>query len=307
MRALGIVLALIAGAASAQSAEELQRQLDERDARIRALTERIQALEKKDGAPEDEELSRALERLLVQQGAMLLPQRTYEAEPSLSYAHWDSTRGPLRHEAAAGLALRAGLPWQSQFQVRVSYAHVASDAGSATDVGDTDFSLARQFVREDRSRPALFGALGWISRTGRDAFSGGAPTGSGFNVPYAALNIVKRHDPLVFYGGLSYTAPRPRTVAGDRVAAGNSLGLRFGTALAASPAASLNAGLNLGFVDETRRNGHPVYGSDTVIATFQVGSGLVLTRAVLLNVTGDFRVAGNAPNFRLTISLPVRF
>ncbi len=307
IRALGWALALAAGCAGAQSVEELQRQLEERDARIRALSERILVLEKKESGPDDEELSRALERLLVQQGAMLLPQRTYEAEPSLTYAHWDSGRGPLRHEAGAGLALRAGLPWQSQFQVRMSYVHAASDAGSVTDVGDTDFSLAHQLLREDGSRPALFGALGWVSRTGRDVFGGGAPTGGGFNVPYVGLNAVKKHDPLVFYGGVSYAAPRPRAVAGQRVVAGNSLGLRMGAALAASPDASMNAGLNVTFVDETRRNGQLVAGSDTVVGTFQVGSGVVLSRAVMLNVTGDFRVAGAAPNFRLTVSLPIRF
>jgi len=307
MRAWGVILALVAGAANAQSVEDLQRQLEERDARIRALSERIQSLEKNNAGPEDEELARALERLLVQQGAMLLPRRAYELEPSLTYAHWDRSRGPLRHEAAAGLALRAGLPWESQFQVRVSYAHVASDAGSVTDFGDTDFSFAKQLAREDRSRPALFGVLGWISPTGRDALGGGVPTGGGFNIPYAALNAVKKHDPLVFYGGISYAAPRPRGLAGDRVAAGSSLGLRLGTALAASPDASVNVGLNLAAVDETTRNGQPVAGSDTVIGTLQVGSGVVLSRTVLLNVSGDFRVAGSAPNFRLTVSLPIRF
>jgi hypothetical protein len=307
MRAWGFILALAAGAAGAQSVEDLQRQLEERDARIRALSERVQALEKKDGGPEDEELARALERLLVQQGATLLPRRAYELEPSLTYAHWDRSRGPLRHDAAAGLALRAGLAWESQFQVRVSYAHVASDAGSVTDFGDTDFSFAKQLVREDKSRPALFGVLGWISPTGRDAFGGGVPTGGGFNVPYAALNAVKKHDPLVFYGGVSYAVPRPRTLEGERVVPGNSFGLRLGTALAASPDASVNVGLNLAVIDETRRNGQPVAGSDTVIGTLQVGSGVVLSRAVLLNVSGDFRVAGSAPNFRLTVSVPIRF
>jgi len=307
IRALAVALALAAGSAAAQSVEELQRQLEERDARIRTLSERIKALEKKDGSPEDEELSRALERVLVQQGAMLLPQRAYEAEPLLSYAHWDKRRGPLRHEAGAGLALRAGLPWQSQFQVRFTYAHVAAASGSATDFGDTDFSLARQLAREEGSRPALFGAIGWISRTGRDSLDGGVPTGGGFNVPYASLNAVKRHDPLVFYGGLSYASPRPRNAGGERVAAGNTLGLRLGSALAASPDASVNIGLNLAFVDDARRNGQPVPDSDTVLGTFQVGFGVVLSRSVLLNVSGDFRVTGDVPDFRLTVSLPMRF
>ena len=70
MRA-GIFAALfaLAATAQAQTVEELQRRLKERDAKIQELSA---ALEGKSG-PEDEELNRALERTLVQQGAMVLP------------------------------------------------------------------------------------------------------------------------------------------------------------------------------------------------------------------------------------------
>jgi hypothetical protein len=47
--------------------------------------------------------------------------------------------------------------------------------------------------------------------------------------------------------------------------------------------------------------------TDTVFGTLQIGVGTVLSRNVLLNVAGDIRVTGNVPNFRLTLSLPIRF
>ena len=305
------------GAALAQSVEELKRGIAERDAVILELKQRIEALERRAAQPvrpaqrapepDDEELSRALERTLVQQGGLLLPSGAYELQPEASYAHWDRSRGPLRRLAGTALSARVGLPWKSQFQLRVPYVHVVSATGSRTALGDIDLSLAKQLVREAPGRPGLVASLGWTGRTGNDGFDGSAPTGSGFNVLQAGLTAVKRSDPLMLYGGISYSAPLSRQVGGDDVAPGDTLGLRFGTILAASPETAVNLGLNLGFVRPAQVNGRTVTDSETVFGTLQFGVGTVLTRSVLLNVSGDFRVAGNAPNFRLTVSLPIRF
>lgn len=307
------------GAALAQSVEELKRAIQERDATIQELKQKVEALEKRvatsarpapaaaASSADDEELARALERTLVQQGGLLLRPGVQELQPEASYAHWDRSRGLLRRASGAALSYRVGLPWESQFQLRMPYLHVVSATGSRTALGDIELSLARQLSREAPGRPGLIASLGWIGRTGKDGFDGGAPTGSGFNVLQAGLTAVKRTDPLMLYGGVSYSAALSRQVAGNDVAPGDTLGLRFGTILAASPDTAVNLGLNLGFVRPTQVNSQTVTDSDTVLGTLQVGVATVLTRSVLLNVSGDFRVAGNAPNFRLTVSLPIRF
>lgn len=312
------------GAARAQSVEELKRAISERDAIILELKQKIEALERgaapravpAPGAPapapaaataEDDELGRALERTLVQQGGLLLRAATYELQPEASYAHWDRSRGPLRRTAGAALSLRAGLPWESQFQLRVPYLRVTTASGSASDWGDIDLSLSKQLAREAPGRPGLIASVGWTGRTGEDGFGGGVPTGSGFNVLQAGLTAVKRSDPLMLYGGISYAAPLSRQVSGNKVAPGDTFGLRLGTILAASPDTAVNLGLNLGFVRPTRLNGQSVADSDTVLGTLQIGVGTILTRDLLLNVAGEFRVAGNVPNFRLTVTLPIRF
>jgi hypothetical protein len=221
--ALLAVLVLLAQTATAQSVEELQRQTRERDARIRELSGRLESLDRKP-CPEDDELNRALERTLIQQGAMVLPARRYELEPQLAYAYWDRDRGPFRSEWDSALALRAGVGWQSQVQVRMPYVHVATATDSATGLGDASFSITRQLVNEAGRRPGLFAALGWLAHTGDAAFGGGVPTGGGFNVPQAALTAVKRYDPLVYFGGISYAAPRSREVADARLAPGHIWG-----------------------------------------------------------------------------------
>jgi hypothetical protein len=305
----------------AQTVEEFQRQLSERDATIRELRKKIEALEREAAPatvppaamasiPRDydvEELGRALERTLVQQGGLLLPAGVHELQPELSYAHWDKSRGPRRYELVSALSVRSGLAWQSQFFARVPYAHVADANASASAWGDVDLGISKQLAREHGARPGVVASLGWTGRTGRDGFDGGAATGTGFNVLQAGLTAVKRHDPLLFYGGFSYAVPIARDISGNRVSPGDALGVRLGGLLAASPETALNLGLNIGFIKPEHVNGQAVADSDTVLGTLQIGVGTILTRSMLLNISGEFRVTGNVPNFRLTATLPVRF
>jgi hypothetical protein len=60
-------------------------------------------------------------------------------------------------------------------------------------------------------------------------------------------------------------------------------------------------------VRRTRLNGEPVPDSDTTLGTLQIGFATLLTRRMILNLSGDFRVTGDVPDFRLTASLPIRF
>src|SRR4051812_32809798 len=183
--------------ATAQSVDELKRSLAEKDATIRELRRQIDVLERPGRQPqdavttvpdnqgtaarEDEELDRALERTLVQQGGLLLPSGVYELQPEATYAHWDKSRGPLREETGSALTLRAGLPWQSQLQIRLPYLHVATATSSTTALGDASLALSKQLTRERQGWPGVVASLGWSARTGRDGFDGTAPTGSGFN------------------------------------------------------------------------------------------------------------------------------
>jgi hypothetical protein len=98
-----------------------------------------------------------------------------------------------------------------------------------------------------------------------------------------------------------------REISGVKIDPGDTLGVRLGSILAASPETSAKVGLNLGFVRATRLDGERVPESDTVLGTLQIGFGTILTRRVLLNVSGDFRVTGDVPNFRLSATLPIRF
>lgn len=328
---------LFATQAWAQSAEEAQRQLRMREAEIRYLRQRIEALEKERAGParperkpaaavpskpavaaappaapdkpedEEDELGRALERTLVQQGALVLAPHVYELQPDVSYVHWDRSRSVIRQEFEGALSLRAGVGWQSQLELRLPYRQVETESDSATGAGNAELTFSSQLAREGGWSPGLIGALTWSARAERDGFDGELPTGSGFDVLQVGLTAVRTRDPLVFFAGASYAVSQSREISGTKVQPGGILGVRFGSALAASPHTSANIGLNLGFVRETRLNDEPVPDSDTVLGTFQVGFATVLSRSVMLNLSADLRVTGDVPDFRLSASLPIRF
>lgn len=303
MRTIALALFALAGFAHAQAPEELQRLLKERDAEIRELKAKLEAL----GKPEDDELNRALERTLVQQGAMVLPARVYELEPQVSYAHWDRDRGPLRSVWNGALAARAGLGWGSQLELRVPYVHASSSTDSTGGLGDISLAVVKQLAQPAPGRAGILASLAWLTHTGADAFGGGVPTGGGFNVPQASVTVVKRDDPLVYFGSVSYAAPRGRDIGGVRVEPGDAVGLRGGAALAAAPHSSVNAALNLASVAASRVDGQRVSDSETMLGVLEVGFATVLSRRLVVNIGAELRVSGPVPNFRLVFGLPIRF
>jgi hypothetical protein len=157
--------ALAQSPARAPSVEQLQAELERRDAVISDLLQRVQALEQRVGAPaaapaqpsapsappaarasrttseeaDEALLERALERSLVLSGGALLPRGVREGEPSIFYDHLQRSglailgngvvsRSFRREDFGAALAFRAGLPWSSQFDISIPYTHQRVEA-----------------------------------------------------------------------------------------------------------------------------------------------------------------------------------
>ncbi|MES2939502.1 MAG: hypothetical protein V4864_17570 [Pseudomonadota bacterium] len=316
---IAAALGLAAVGASAQTVDELKRMLAERDTTIADLRQRLAAVQPgtaaratpapaASAAADDDESRRALERALVREGALVLPPYAFELTPQLSYAHWNHARGTaLRNSYTASLGLRLGLPGDAQIQLEIPYVRNTSAPASGSGLGDVDISFTKELLREGAGRPGLLATVGYTAGTGDDGLTTGVPLGAGVHAWRGGLTAVKRLDPMVFFGALTYAVPSSRTISGVDYAPGNVVGLRLGGVLAASPDTSVSAGLNLGFPRSTRVGGIAVPDSNEPYGTLSLGVGTVLSRNVMLNVGADVRVMGNAPNMRLTVSLPVRF
>jgi hypothetical protein len=276
----------------------------------------------------EEAIERALERALVQTGALLLRPGAAEIEPSFSYVRRESdAAGPVipgepvartivrrQNAIEAGLTLRLGLPFDSQLEVGVPYAYedittatrlgffpVTEQGQDGHGLGDVRVSLAKGLLREQGWRPNLIGRVTWDSRTGQTDDS--VVLGSGFHEITGSLTATKRQDPLVFVGGLSYTGVLER----NNVDPGDQFGFSLGTLLAVSPETSLRFFLNQTFAGTTELAGQTLSGSDQVSTSLVLGASSVLTPRILLDVTAGIGLTEDAPGYSISVSLPIRF
>jgi hypothetical protein len=328
---LALCCVLLCIDARAQTVEDLQRELAAKDARIKQLEQQLRHNEKnpkrasatqtsrgaKPTEPPraqhpipvaesaDEEFDRALERTLVREGALVLPPWSYELTPQFSYAHWDKLQDPaVRNSYSAALTFRMGLPWTSQISATLPYEYNQfRDGSSSSGLADAGFLFSKALLVESDWTPNLVGSIGWTSPTSLagKAFSP-IPYVSGFQ---AGVTASKRFDPLVVFGGVSYFSSISPEIAGARSDPGGVFGTRFGGSLALSPATSVTAGFNLGYLTQSADFIMP--GSDRILSSVDVGFTTILWKRTLLNVTTQFGLTGHVPDFRLIASIPVRF
>lgn len=279
---------------------------------------------------EPEEGGRALERALTRQNVYVLPRGVYELEPEIEYAYRASDaldivnvsgtpqvarRDVKQDRLETRLAVRVGLPHASHVEIRLPYVFLRTDRSTADQFGETSqdngpgdlqIEFTKQLAEERRSRPGLLVGLTWRAPTG-DFRLGEPSPGSGFHALQGALTLVKRQDPLVLFGTLSYIALLERRHADADIDPGNGVGLKVGTMLAASPRTSIRGGFEVNRGGRTKINGAEIPGSDAAVATLQLGLATLLSRRSLLDIELKVGLTPDTPDFALVVSTPVRF
>ena len=358
------------------SVEDLQRQIEQRDAIINDLMRRVDALERQStqqpGAPppaavqaapapgaagqqpvqreaagqrppvtpvspgkagtaaEEETIARALERSLVEQGGQLLPPFVYEVVPQVVYTHQAQNNftitgsgafGPIRNRRdilESDLILRAGLPFDAQVDFTLPFTNEWRDvtfgtqtqSRTDTGIGDISFGLSKQILYEKGWIPDAIAAVRYQAATGSAHFNLGGQisgVGTGADSILGALTLIKRQDPLVFFGGPSYIHSFTATDGSIKFSPGDAIDLRAGTILAASPDTSLRFAFDTSFVEKNSTNGVRNAGSDQVISFFEIAASSILTERILLDFAFDIGVTRDAPDFRMILQLPIRF
>lgn len=278
---------------------------------------------------DEEAAERALERSLVEFGGLLLRPGRIEIEPSLRYARREDvfpgivTRdgetflGQREHhvdDLTAGIAVRLGLPFDSQLEVELPYhwrrvesvdTVAASPFGATTasgsGPGNLRVGLARTLFREEGWRPDLIGRLSWDTRSGR-AGDGGIPLASDFHAVQGSLIAIKRQDPLVFAGGLAYEHVFERR----GVQPGAAIAPSLGAFVALSPETSIRLVASQTFREKTRVDGERIAGTREQAATLTIGASSLVARGVLLDVSLGIGLTTDAEDYSLRIALPIR-
>jgi hypothetical protein len=273
---------------------------------------------------------RALERSLTRAGALLLSPGVFELEPRLTYSRQEDTspgfvisgssviasQTELNSDSiSASMILRYGLPSDAQLEIglpyqwrktetvtNVNFAPINASTQSGSGAGDVRVTLAKTLLRGESQQASVIGRLTWDTDSGKSS-ANGVSLGGGYNDVQGALTFIKRQDPVVFLGGLSYQ----RSFEKDTVQPGAIVSASFGSYLALNPQTSMSFSLNMAYQQETRFAGNPLAGSDRTIGTFCIGGSTLISRATLLNLSIGIGLTRDASDFSVTASLPMRF
>jgi hypothetical protein len=310
-----------------EAIETLKRQLAAQQAINQQLKQRVDALERelsanrKSGAPliigldtsasaareipqsSDTPIS-AIEEALGEKGLVLLPPGMYRLTPSVS---WERSGGGFNRQDfySFGLSVEAGLPMGMAIALRQPYVWADNEFESLNGRSNTSVSIAKKLNNETESMPSFVARLGYAHDNGDPVIS------SGFKTYSAGISAVKKADPLVFYGGVSY-AHRPsetRSVSGSptTVKLGETYVLNMGVSLAATPEISLDAGLSLAFSGKTKLDGESIPGSRATAGYIDLGTGIRLSRNLFLSISAAAGVTDDAADFIFSVALPYRF
>lgn len=273
---------------------------------------------------------RALERSLTRDGALLLPSGVLEIEPRLVYARQEDTTPSFvmsggsvvaseternSDSLTASLLLRLGLPGDTQLEVGLPYrwrrvdtvtnigfspAQASTEHGAGR--GDVRITLAKALLREQSGQPDVIGRLTLDNDSG-ETTDNGVPLGGGFKEVQSALTFIKRQDPVVFIGGLSYQHAFEK----ESVQPGSLLAGNFGSYIALNPQTSLSLQLSLASQKPAKVDGEPIPGSERLLGSLVVGGSSLVGRGTLLNVSLGVGLTDDADDFTVSLSLPVRF
>jgi hypothetical protein len=280
---------------------------------------------------DEQAAERALERTLVAGGALLLPAGQAEIEPSFTYTRRENDLSPVlvdvgggdlaltnpnveRDELIAALGFRFGLPWDSQLELSLPYNFVQQDeiidAGAArftrdgwgNGIGDLRLGFAKTVLREGVVRPDLIARVTYNTGIG-DRDDNDIALDGGFSAVSAQLVALKRQDPLAFVVSGFYQ----KTFDENDFNPGDQYGFSLGTFLAASPETSLRFQFQTTYIADIKRDGRTLSESDRVEGVFVVGASSSLGRGVLLDIAGGIGLTDEAPDYFISISLPIRF
>ncbi|CAG9223503.1 conserved exported hypothetical protein [Paraburkholderia tropica] len=258
------------------------------------------------------------------------------------------------HQVMADLDVRYGLTDRMSIDVDVPYIYrhssfIVGGAGGAASslsdasvnsnaIGDVNFGLYYQFLKETNNMPDVVGSLRVKTPTGTSPFGikvvqltpdntnlvapSKLPTGTGFWNVTAGLSVLKTYDPVVLFGSFSYTYNISRSfsdissVVGQTQPAEVKLGdiIQFGggVALAFSDkdSASISYTMAIEPQSKTKAPGggwSGVPGSETTASVLNFGLNHVVNKHLTINGAVSVGLTPDAPNFVVGVRFPYTF
>lgn len=228
----------------------------------------------------------------------------------------------LTNSLSISYALRDNITFGASIPFVYLYDNMGTNSPIQTsDLGDIGLSLQWQPIKAGGSLPPGILNFGWSFPTGRSPYKINPDieksTGSGQHTFSAGLSLSHPMDPVVVYGGMSFTHGLSVTNLNHlrygytlkEVKPGQSVGIRLGLGYALSYKLTMNFNLSYNY----SFGGEYVYTSgrqptlDSASANFSLGTGWRITPKQTLNVTLSKGLSNDASDFSLNFRLPFNF
>ncbi len=258
------------------------------------------------------------------------------------------------HQVMADLDTRYGLTDRLSVDLDVPYVYrhsnfIIGGAGGAAstlsdasansgDIGDINFGMYYQFLKETNNLPDVVGSLRVKAPTGSSPFGikleevdpnntslvapTKLPTGTGFWNVTAGVSVLKTYDPVVLFGSLSYTYNLARSfsdvsavegqVEPAKVKLGDIIQWGGGMAIAFSDKDSASISYTMALEPESKTQApggewQKVPGSETVAAALNFGLNHVVNKHLTIEGSVSIGLTPDAPNFVVGVRFPYTF
>jgi len=215
------------------------------------------------------------------------------------------------------LTVNTGVPFVYRY-----YKTGASGSKDVTGIGDMSFGMSWQPIKRTKGGLSTTFSGSVTLPTGRSPYkinpNTEISTGNGLYSISTGLNLSKPIDPLIVYGGLSYSRSFNFNVkdlhlnVGDfvleEVEPGDSIGFKMGMAYALSYRASINLGFNYSYGLSTtyHYSGHTKETPIGTSASFSIGTGWKITPKTTISVGLGISLIGG-DDFTLSVGIPFTF
>lgn len=291
---------------------------------------------------DEDAAERALERTLVQTGALLLPFGLAEIQPYVNYVRFENDGSALlrnaegdvvtvastqnrRNNIEAGVFSRVGLPFGTQAELSIPATVINTSnvigiinqetAHTTYALGDVRVGLAKTLLRESDWLPDIVGRITWDTDTGKQQSfnttspgglavgTNGLTTSSSFNELIFSATALKRQDPLAFTSTISYR----KSFKKDGIEPGDVYSLTLGATLAASPQTSLSMGIQQSLIGNTRIFNHSIPGTDAISSVLTFGASSIIGKSLFFSTMAGIGLTKQSPDYFISVAVPLRF
>ncbi len=223
----------------------------------------------------------------------------------------------IRYGLTNRIQLNLAIPFQRTWRQNTLSPSIQRQVGEPTEetssdggLGDISGGVSVHLFQEGEWLPDVIWTTSFKSDSGDSPFevdSGSLASGTGFWGARTGFTLVKISDPAVLFlsGGYFYHRKSSDVRGFDEVDPPDAIDAGFGLSYALNPFLSITTRFASSFHEKTEVNGLEIDGSDRVTAALGLGVTYALSGTRSLDVSAEFGLTDDSPDFTVRVSMPI--